>query len=45
MCDFISLRQLADDAMREGKFQAANEHYYAAWDNYAEQRNAASDAG
>lgn len=45
MPDFITSRQLADDAMREGKFQAANDHYNAAWDNYAEQRKSASDAG
>ena len=45
MPDFTTARQLADHAMRGGDFQSANEHYYVAWGNYAEQRKAASDAG
>jgi hypothetical protein len=45
MPDFIKSRQLADDAMRRGDFQSANDHYCAAWDDYAEKRKAASDAG
>src|SRR5690606_3680727 len=44
MPDFITARQLADDAMRCADFQSANDHYYAAWDNYAEQRRQASAA-
>lgn len=45
MPDFIKSRQLADDAMRRGDFRSANAHYCAAWDNYAEKRNAASAVG
>lgn len=45
MTDFIKLRQLADDAMRRGDFRSANDNYLAAWDDYAEKRSAASDAG
>jgi hypothetical protein len=45
MPDFITSRHLADDSMRVGDFQSANDHYYAAWENYAVQRKAAADAG
>lgn len=45
MPDFINLRQLADNAMRCGDFQSANEYYCAAWDDYSAKRIAASDAG
>ncbi len=45
MPDFIQSRQLADESMRRGDFRSANEHYCAAWDDYSEKRNAASDAG
>ncbi len=45
MPDFIKARQLADDAMRRGDFPSANDYYYAAWDDYSEKRQAASDAG
>ncbi|MFN7733087.1 MAG: hypothetical protein ACK5OB_14405 [Pirellula sp.] len=45
MFDFIKSRQLADDAMRRGDFRSANDHYCAAWNDYAEKRKAASDAG
>ena len=45
MADFNKSRQLADDAMRRGDFQSANNYYGAAWDDYADKRKAASDAG
>lgn len=45
MADFTLSRQLADNAMRGGDYELANQHYCAAWENYADQRNAASEAG
>ena len=45
MADFKTLRELADECMRAADFQTANEHYHAAWDDYASQRSNASDAG
>src|SRR5262245_38205699 len=45
MPDFITLRILADECMRSHNYAKANDHYYAAWNDYAEQRKNASTAG
>jgi hypothetical protein len=45
MPDFNRLRELGDGSMCVGDFHSANEHYYAAWDNYAIKRKEAAATG
>lgn len=45
MTDFDRLRQLGDASMRSGDIRCANEHYYAAWDDYAAKRKEAAARG
>ena len=45
MDEFVTARRSADDAMRKGDFNTANNLYCAAWDLYGQDRKNASEAG